>query len=73
MAIQCLRVDNSEILDGIDRVSGSITDCINLAESILRKRKPASSIKKLVPNRNERGTFFQAMIALMTKSLPALI
>ena len=38
-AIPCPRVVNSDLLDGIDRVSESITDCINLAESALRKKK----------------------------------
>ena len=38
-AIPRPRVLNSDLLDGIDRVSESITDCINLAESALRKKK----------------------------------
>jgi len=38
-AIPRPRVVNSDLLDGIDRVSESITDCINLAESALRKKK----------------------------------
>ena len=32
-------VDNSGLLNGIDRVSNSIEGCINLAESSLRKKK----------------------------------
>ena len=35
MAILHLRVDNYVLHAGIDRVSDSITDCINLVESML--------------------------------------
>ena len=39
VAILCPRVDNSDLLSGIDRVSYSITDCISLAKSSLHNKK----------------------------------
>ena len=36
MAIPHLRIDNSDLLVGLDCVSSSITDCINLVETSLR-------------------------------------
>jgi hypothetical protein len=45
MKIRRPRVDNSELLNGIDQVSKSIEGCINLAESSLRKQKSRVSFK----------------------------
>ena len=39
MAIPQQWLDNSELLDGIDRVSDSIAECNNLAESSVRTKK----------------------------------
>jgi hypothetical protein len=47
MAIPRPRVDNSDLLDGIDYVSHNIIDCINLAESSLRKKKSRTKPEKI--------------------------
>jgi len=61
MAISRSRVDNSELLNKIDRVSGSITDCINLAESTLRKKKSSISHEKTSPRTEHMGDIFSGI------------
>ena len=61
MAISRSRVDNSELLNRIDRVSGSITDCINLAESTLRKKKSSISHEKTSPQPKHTGDIFSGL------------
>ena len=61
MAIQCPRVDNSELLDRIDRVSNSIAGCINLAKSALRKRKSSVSYKKTNPQIEHTCNIFSGL------------
>ena len=39
-SIKCPKIVNSELLDGVDRVSRSIEGCIKLAESTLGSSKP---------------------------------
>ena len=46
MKIRRPRVENSKLLNGIDRVSNSIEGCINLAESTLQRKKLALRFKK---------------------------
>jgi hypothetical protein len=58
MAIPRPQVDNSELLDGIDRVSDSITDCINLVESALRKKKSRINQEKTSPQIECTGDIF---------------
>ena len=33
-----LRVDNSDLLDGIDRVMNKLSECVNIAQSTLHER-----------------------------------
>ena len=61
MAIPCPRVDNSELLDGIDRVSNSLLDCINLAESTLRKKKSGIKHKEVNPQLQQMGGIFSGL------------
>ena len=61
MAIPRSRVDNSELLDGIDRISNSITDCINLAESTLRKRKLGIKHKETSRQSQKTGDIFSGL------------
>ena len=49
MAIPRPQVDNSDQLDSIDRVSRNITDCINLTESSLRKKKLRTKAENFSP------------------------
>ena len=66
MAIPRPRVTNSELLDGIDRVVST------LQSQLSAKENQTSSMRRLVPNRNARVTFFQDLIELIIKSLTAL-
>ena len=61
MAIPRPRVDNSELLDGIDRVSDSITDWINIVESYLRKRKSSIKHEKTSPQPKHTGDIFSGL------------
>ena len=61
MAIPRPRVDNYELLDGINRVSSNITDCINLAEPSLRKRKSSIKHKKTSPRSQRTGDIFSGL------------
>ena len=55
MAIPRPRVDNSELLDIIDRASSNLSDCINLVESTLRKRKSDIKHKETSPQSPKTG------------------
>ena len=61
MAIPRPRLDNSELLDRIDRVCNSITDCINLAESTLRKKKSGIKHKEANPHSQRTGDIFSGL------------
>ena len=61
LAILRPRVDNSELLDGIDRVSVSIADCISLAESSLRKKKSNAEPEKTSPQSDRLGDIFSGL------------
>ena len=43
------KIDNSELLDGVDRVSRSIEGCIKLAESVLGSSKTQQNLEALNP------------------------
>ena len=58
MAIPRQKMDNSDLLNGIDRVSRNISDCINLAESTLRKRKIHIEPEKPSPRSDRSGDIF---------------
>jgi len=66
MAIPRPRVTNSELLDCTDRVVST------LQSQLSAKENQTSSMRRLVPNRNARVTFFQDLIELIIKSLTAL-
>jgi hypothetical protein len=61
MAIQPPRVDNSELLGGIDCVSLNIVDCINLAEASLRKKKSCTKSEETSPRPECSGNIFSGL------------
>ena len=61
MAIPRPRVDNFDLLDGIDRVSHSISDCINLTETSLRKRKSSIKCEKFSPESERTSDIFSGL------------
>ena len=58
MTIPHPRVDNSDLLDGIDHVCNSITDCINLDESALCRKKLNINHEKISPQVERTGDIF---------------
>ena len=67
VAIPRPRVDNSDLLSGIDRVSYSIADCFSLAKSSLHKKKSTFKPRKLVLNSIIPATFSQDSTTSTTK------
>ena len=61
MAIPQQWLDNSELLDGIDRVSNSLSDCINLAETSLCKRKSNIKHEKNSPQLDRTADIFSGL------------
>ena len=61
MAIPRPRVDNSELLDSIDRVSANLSYCIKLVESTLRKRKSGIKHKETSPQSPKTGDIFSGL------------
>ena len=61
MEIRHPRVDNSELLDGIDRVSNNIAGCITLAESTLRWKKNQVSFKKTIRKKTPTNNIFSSI------------
>ena len=61
MAIPRPRVDNSELLDGIDSVANNLSDCINLAESTLRKKKLGIKHKEATSQSQRTGDVFSGL------------
>ena len=54
-------VDNSGLLNGIDRVSNSIEGCIKLAESSLRKKKSGVRFKKTTRKKKPSEDIFSSI------------
>ena len=61
MAIPRQKVDNSDLLDGVDRVSHNIVDCIDLAESSLCKKKIRAEPEKPSPRSDRSGDIFSGL------------
>ena len=72
MAIPRTQVNNSELLNDIDRVFSSLSDCINLVETSLHKRKSSIKREKNSPQLGHTGDTFPVLIASMTKLLTVL-
>jgi len=58
--IKCPRISNTELLDGVDRVSCNIEGCINLAESTLQKHgvKVPKVYERHSPRLDRTGNIF---------------
>ena len=54
-SIKCPKINNSELLDGVDRVSRSIKGCIKLAESALSSSKSQQNSEVLNPLQERAG------------------
>ena len=54
-SIKCPKINNSELLDGVDRVSRSIKGCIKLAESALSSSKSQQNPEVLNPPQERAG------------------
>jgi len=54
-SIKCPKINNSELLDGVDRVSRSIKGCIKLAESALGSSKSQQNPEALNPPQEQSG------------------
>ena len=61
MAIPRLKIDISDLLNGVDRVSNSIIDCIDLAESSLCNKKIGTEPKKPSPRLDHSGNIFSGL------------
>ena len=61
MAIPRTQVDNSELLNDIDRVFSSLSDCINLVETSLNKRKSSIKCEKNSPQLGHTGDIFSGL------------
>ena len=55
------KIANSELLDGVDRVSRSIEGCIKLAESALGSSKAQQSPETLNPPQERSGDMFSGI------------
>ena len=55
------KVVNSELLDGVDRVSRSIEGCIKLAESTLGSSKTQQNSKTSNPHLKQMGDMFSGI------------
>ena len=67
MAILSPKVDNSNLCDGIDRVSCSIADCIDPAESSLHKKKIRTELEKPSPRLDRSGDIFSGLDRIDSK------
>ena len=61
MEIRRPRVNNPNLLGGINRVSNNIAGCINLAESSLRKKKSGISLKKTTQKKKPSEDIFSSI------------
>jgi hypothetical protein len=67
MAIPHLRIDNSDLLNDVDCVSSSITDCINLVETSLRKKKIRAEPENPSPRHDRSGNIFSGLDQIDSK------
>ena len=66
------KINNSELLDGVDRVSRSIEGCIKLAESALGSSKTQQNPEALNPPQERSGDILSGMDRVDSKLIDCI-
>ena len=71
-SIKCPKIVNSELLDGVDRVSRSIEGCIKLAESALGSSKIQQNPETLNPPQERSGDMLSGIDRVDSKLIDCI-